>query len=126
MSANPAATPAEASVDFPVPMFPVALTPAAVERIVGICAEERSPFLRVYVQGGGCSGFSYAFTLEEEPQEDDMRWAQPGFELLVDPFSAPLLEGATVDWQENLYGSQFVVQNPKATATCGCGSSFSV
>lgn len=105
--------------------FPLELTESAQDRGYGVCAEEGKPCLRVYVQSGGCSGFSYAFQLEEAAQIDDLSRAYPGFSVLVDAFSAPLLQGATLDWEESLYGSQFVVKNPSATTTCGCGASFS-
>ncbi len=106
--------------------FPVKLTDTARERIVGIVQEERVPNLRVFVQGGGCSGFSYGFMLEERPADDDLVLHETGFDLFVDPFSAPYVEGATLDWEESLQGSQFVIRNPNAVSTCGCGSSFSV
>lgn len=105
--------------------FPVILTDAARERISDIVRQEGAPHLRVFVQGGGCAGFSYGFMLEDGIQDDDLIISEANFNVLVDPFSAPLLEGATVDWEDGLQGSRFVIRNPKAVSTCGCGSSFS-
>jgi iron-sulfur cluster insertion protein len=106
--------------------FPVQLTDAARERLAGVVAEERVPHLRVFVQGGGCAGFSYGFMLEHEAQEDDLVLNEQGFNVFVDPFTAPLLQGATLDWEESIRGSQFVIRNPNAVTTCGCGSSFAL
>ncbi len=82
--------------------------------------------LRVFVTGGGCSGFQYGFSFDEEQDEEDTVIERDGVMLLVDPMSYQYLVGATVDYQEGLQGSQFVVQNPNASSTCGCGSSFSI
>lgn len=106
--------------------FPVQLTDNARERIAAIVREEGATHLRVFVQGGGCAGFSYGFMLEDAIQDDDLILSETNFNVLVDPFSAPLLDGATVDWEDDLAGSRFVIRNPKAVSTCGCGSSFSV
>jgi iron-sulfur cluster insertion protein len=102
--------------------------PSAVEKVRDIIAEENNPDLklRIFVQGGGCSGFSYGFTLDEIANEDDFDLEFNGIHLLVDAMSRQYLEGATVDYVEELYGSQFTIKNPNATTTCGCGSSFSV
>jgi iron-sulfur cluster insertion protein len=102
--------------------------PSAVEKVRDIIAEENNPDLklRIFVQGGGCSGFSYGFTLDEIANEDDFDLEFDGIHLLVDAMSRQYLEGATVDYVEELYGSQFTIKNPNATTTCGCGSSFSV
>jgi len=81
--------------------------------------------LRVFVQGGGCSGFQYGFTFDEEVSEDDTQMAKGGVTLLIDPMSMQYLAGAEIDYQENMEGAQFVIKNPNATSTCGCGSSFS-
>jgi iron-sulfur cluster insertion protein len=107
-------------------IFPLTITDTAFERIKGIVIEEGQSILRAFVQGGGCSGFSYGFVLEDELAEDDLVFDAGAFKLVVDPFSAPLLDGATIDWEDSLEGSRFAIRNPKATATCGCGSSFSV
>ena len=81
--------------------------------------------LRVFVSGGGCSGFQYGFTFEENASEDDTRIEKSGVTLLVDPLSFQYLAGAEIDYQEDLNGAQFVIKNPQAKTTCGCGSSFS-
>ncbi|KAF0202371.1 MAG: iron-sulfur cluster insertion [Gallionellaceae bacterium] len=82
--------------------------------------------LRVFVSGGGCSGFQYGFTFDEVSNEDDTVLDKNGVKLLIDPMSFQYLAGAEIDYQEGLEGSQFVIKNPNATTTCGCGSSFSV
>jgi iron-sulfur cluster insertion protein len=82
--------------------------------------------LRVYVQGGGCSGFQYGFTFDEEVQEGDTAIENGGVTLLVDPMSVQYLMGAEIDYREDLSGAQFIIRNPNASTTCGCGSSFSV
>ena len=82
--------------------------------------------LRVFVTGGGCSGFQYGFTFDEVANEDDTVMNKNGVQLLIDPMSAQYLAGAEIDYTEGLEGSQFVIKNPNATTTCGCGSSFSV
>jgi iron-sulfur cluster insertion protein len=104
------------------------ITDNAVEKIRDILAEENNPKikLRVFVQGGGCSGFSYGFTLDEEMNEDDFVVNRDELEILVDSMSAQYMQGATIEYKEELMGSQFVIQNPNASSTCGCGSSFSV
>ncbi len=106
----------------------VELKPAAVEKVRDLIAEEGNPDLklRIFVQGGGCSGFSYGFTFDESTQEDDFDLEFNGVHLLVDSMSSQYLQGATVDYVEDLTGSQFTIKNPNATTTCGCGSSFSV
>ncbi len=104
------------------------LTNSAILKIADILAEENNPQLklRTYVQGGGCSGFSYGFTLDEEQNEDDFVVKQPGMTMLVDAMSMQYLQGSTVDYVEELSGSNFTIKNPNAQSTCGCGSSFSV
>lgn len=100
------------------------ITADAIDQIKTICAEENVKFVRTFVQGGGCSGFNYGFTLESEKQEDDIQISD---NLLVDMMSAQYLSGATIDYvSDRLKGSQFVINNPNAKTTCGCGSSFSV
>jgi iron-sulfur cluster insertion protein len=83
------------------------------------------PQLRVFVSGGGCSGFQYGFTFDEVVNEDDTAMQKAGVTLLIDPMSYQYLVGAEIDYQEGLEGAQFVIKNPNATTTCGCGSSFS-
>jgi len=106
----------------------IEITEAAAVKIKDILAEENNPNLRLrmFVQGGGCSGFSYGFTLDEEQNEDDFEITKEDVTVLVDSMSYQYLVGATVDYKDDLMGSQFVIQNPNATTTCGCGSSFSV
>ena len=104
------------------------LESGAVEKLRELVAEEGNPELklRVFVQGGGCSGFSYGFTLDEEQNEDDFVIENDNYNLLVDSVSMQYLEGATVDYVESLMGSSFSIKNPNAETTCGCGSSFSI
>ncbi len=99
----------------------------AVKKVKDLIVEEGSPDLklRVFVSGGGCSGFQYGFTFEEAANEDDTQVTKDTVTLLVDPMSLQYLTGAEIDYQDNVQGSQFVIKNPNATTTCGCGSSFS-
>jgi len=107
---------------------PLVFTDGAVHKVKTLIEEEGNPRLglRVFVTGGGCSGFQYGFSFDEERAEDDTVIEREGVSLLVDPMSFQYLEGAVVDYQEGLEGSRFVVNNPNATTTCGCGSSFSI
>ena len=104
------------------------LTENAVAKVKSLVAEEANDALklRVFVTGGGCSGFSYGFTFDEIVAEDDTLVEKDGVTALVDPMSFPYLVGAQVDYQEGLEGARFVVNNPNAETTCGCGASFSV
>ena len=104
------------------------LTEKAAAKVSQLIAEAGNPTLklRVYIQGGGCSGFQYGFSLDEEEKEGDTKVETDGVTLLVDPLSLQYLEGAEVDYIESLQGSQFVIRNPNAATTCGCGSSFSI
>jgi len=107
----------------------ITITDSAVAKIKEILAEEQDPNLKVrmFVQGGGCSGFQYGFTLDDQgAQEDDFVIEKDGVEILVDAMSSQYVQGAEVDWQESVTGSQFAIRNPNAQTTCGCGSSFSV
>lgn len=108
-----------------VPLF---FSDNAVAKVKELVEDEGNPDLRlrVFVTGGGCSGFQYGFSFDDTQEEDDTAVERDGVTLLVDPMSYQYLVGATVDYQEGLQGSQFVVQNPNATSTCGCGSSFSI
>ena len=101
---------------------------AAARKVQELILDEGNPDLklRVYISGGGCSGFQYGFTFDEQRNEDDFVVDNGGVLLLVDPLSFQYLAGAEVDYAENLQGAQFVIRNPNATTTCGCGSSFSV
>ena len=102
-------------------------TSAAAKKVAELIAEEGNPelMLRIYVQGGGCSGFQYGFTFDESVNDGDERVVTDGVTLLIDPMSIQYLMGAEVDYSEGLQGAQFVIRNPNATTTCGCGSSFS-
>ncbi len=102
-------------------------TDAAASKVKNLIEEEKNNALklRVFVSGGGCSGFQYGFTFDENIQEGDTKVEKNGVTLLVDPMSFQYLTGAEIDYKEDLEGSQFVIKNPNATTTCGCGSSFS-
>jgi iron-sulfur cluster assembly accessory protein len=104
------------------------LSASAVEKVRDLVADEENDQLklRVFITGGGCSGFSYGFTFDELIADDDTALESDGVTLLVDPMSLQYLVGSVVDYTEGLEGSRFVVNNPNATATCGCGSSFSI
>ena len=106
----------------------IVLTDAAARKVQELILEERNPELklRVYISGGGCSGFQYGFSFDEERAEDDIAVENDGVTLLVDPLSFQYLMGAEVDYSESLQGAQFVIRNPNASTTCGCGSSFSI
>ncbi len=107
---------------------PLNFTEAAAAKVKGLIEDEQNPNLklRVYITGGGCSGFSYGFTFDEEQAEDDTVVTKDGVTLLVDSMSFQYLVGAKIDYLEDLQGARFVIENPNATTTCGCGSSFSV
>ena len=104
------------------------LTESAIEKIRDILAEENNPDikLRVFVQGGGCAGFSYGFTLDEETNDDDFDQEFGGVHVLIDSMSWQYLQGSTINYKEDLMGANFVIDNPQAVSTCGCGSSFSM
>ena len=106
----------------------VTMNPGAINKIKELLAEENNPNLklRMFVQGGGCSGFQYGFTFDEEQNEDDFDFEFDGVHLLVDSLSSQYLQGAEIDYTESLSGSQFSIKNPNAQTTCGCGSSFSM
>ena len=106
----------------------ITLTPNAILKVKDILTEETNPNtkLRMFVSGGGCSGFQYGFTLDEEVNEDDFEFEFDGVKVLVDSMSNQYLHSAEVDYVETLQGSQFSIKNPQAQTTCGCGSSFSV
>ena len=111
-----------------VNMFDIEITDSANIKITDILAEENNPNmkLRVFVQGGGCSGFQYGFTFEEVKNEDDFDFAYDEVRVVVDAMSLQYLNGASIDYKEDLQGASFVINNPQAASTCGCGSSFSV
>jgi iron-sulfur cluster insertion protein len=107
---------------------PLAFTDAAAAKVRELVAEEGNPNLklRVYISGGGCSGFQYGFTFDEARAEEDLALEKGGATLVVDPLSLQYLMGAEIDYAESLAGAQFVIRNPNAKTTCGCGSSFTV
>jgi iron-sulfur cluster insertion protein len=106
---------------------PLVFTSAAAAKVADLIKDEGNPglMLRVYIQGGGCSGFQYGFTFDEKVQDGDTEVTTDGVRLLIDPMSMQYLTGAEIDYSEGLQGAQFVIRNPNATTTCGCGSSFS-
>jgi iron-sulfur cluster insertion protein len=105
---------------------PLIFTPAAAAKVRQLILEEANPALklRVYITGGGCSGFQYGFTFDEKLDEGDVAVTRDDVTLVVDPLSFQYLEGAEVDYSESLQGARFVIRNPNAATTCGCGSSF--
>ncbi|MCO5397258.1 iron-sulfur cluster insertion protein ErpA [Ralstonia sp. 25C] len=107
---------------------PLVFTDSAADKVKQLIEEEGNPALklRVFVQGGGCSGFQYGFTFDEETNEDDTTMTKNGVSLLIDSMSYQYLVGAEIDYKEDINGAQFVIKNPNASTTCGCGSSFSV
>lgn len=107
---------------------PIRFTDSAAAKVSELIAEEGNDelMLRVYVQGGGCSGFQYGFTFDEAANEDDTQVEKNGVKVLIDSMSIQYLTGAEIDYREDASGSQFVIRNPNATTTCGCGSSFTV
>jgi iron-sulfur cluster insertion protein len=111
--------------DMPPP--PLLFTDSAAEKVKQLVDEEGNPDLklRVFVQGGGCSGFQYGLTFDEVVNEDDTQMNKNGVTLLIDAMSLQYLAGGEIDYKEDLQGAQFVIKNPNAQTTCGCGSSFS-
>ena len=115
------------NVAMPEMPSPLLFSDAAAMKVKELISEENNPALklRVFVSGGGCSGFQYGFTFDENVTEDDTRVEKEGVTLLIDPLSFQYLAGAEIDYQDGLEGAQFVIKNPNAKTTCGCGSSFS-
>jgi iron-sulfur cluster insertion protein len=115
----------ELTIDSPGPTL--IFTQSAAAKVAELIAEEGNPNLklRVFVQGGGCSGFQYGFTFDENPEDGDTHVRNGGVTLLVDPMSIQYLAGAEIDYKDDLEGARFVIRNPNAKTTCGCGSSFS-
>ena len=109
-------------------MEQVTISESAIAKIADLLAEENNPNLklRTFVQGGGCSGFQYGFTFDEEQNEDDFVIERPNLKVLIDAMSMQYMLGAVIDFKEDLQGSSFVINNPNAQSTCGCGSSFSI
>ena len=114
------------AIQAPMPPAPLVFTNAAAGKVGELIREEANPALklRVYVQGGGCSGFQYGFTFDENIEEGDLTVENQGVTLVIDPMSVQYLMGAEIDYREGLDGAQFVIRNPNAKTTCGCGSSF--
>lgn len=108
-------------------MPPLAVTESAAKRLAFILSREKpGAMMRVAVEGGGCSGFQYRYSIETEVKPDDLSIEREGITVLVDPVSAPYLEGSELDFVTEMLGQSFQIRNPKATASCGCGTSFSV
>lgn len=118
--------PAEVSTQ--APELPIQFSDAAAIKVKQLVEEEENPELklRVYVTGGGCSGFQYGFTFDEDTNPGDMQIEKQGVTMVIDPMSLQYLVGGTVDYTEGLEGSRFFVDNPNASTTCGCGASFSI
>ena len=124
----------EAALNLASPTLPgvmpaqLEFTPSAAAKVAELIVEEGNPALklRLYVTGGGCSGFSYGFAFDDQMAEDDTQIVTEGVSLVVDAMSLQYVLGARVDFEDGLEGSRFVIQNPNAQSTCGCGSSFSV
>ncbi len=111
----------------PAPPPPVVFTDAAATKVGELIEEEQNSELklRVFISGGGCSGFQYGFTFDENIEDGDSEVVNQGVTLVIDPMSVQYLMGAEIDYKEDLQGAQFIIRNPNATSTCGCGSSFS-
>ncbi len=110
------------------PPSSVVFTDAAAHKVSELIAEEDNPnlMLRVFISGGGCSGFQYGFTFDEDIEQGDSQVENQGVTLLIDPMSVQYLMGAEIDYKEDLQGAQFIIRNPNAQTTCGCGQSFTV
>ena len=110
----------------PAPPPPVVFTDAAASKVGELIEEEQNPELklRVFISGGGCSGFQYGFTFDENIEDGDSQVENQGVTLVIDPMSVQYLMGAEIDYKEDLQGAQFIIRNPNATTTCGCGQSF--
>lgn len=120
---------ADKTAPFDEPAVPeVVLTSAAASKVRELLSEEDNPALklRVFVSGGGCSGFKYGFAFDEKVEDGDLQVHGAGVTLLVDPMSLQYLSGAEIDYRDDADGAQFVIRNPNATTTCGCGNSFSM
>ncbi len=106
----------------------ITISDSAKAKIKDLLMEENNPnlALRTFVQGGGCSGFSYGFTFDEQQNEDDFEFPLDEYKVLIDAMSMQYLQGAEIDYKDELMGSNFTIKNPNAVTTCGCGSSFGV
>jgi iron-sulfur cluster insertion protein len=111
-----------------LPPINIIFTDAAAHKVSNLISEEDNPNLklRVFISGGGCSGFQYGFTFDENIENGDSQIENQGVTLLIDPMSIQYLMGAEIDYKEDLQGAQFIIRNPNAQTTCGCGSSFTV
>ena len=129
MSETPAIAPiADAAAQADAVAGVIVFTDNAARKVKELMDEEGNPDLklRVFISGGGCSGFQYGFTFDDEQAQDDTALQKMGVTVVIDPMSLQYLSGAEIDYKEGLQGSQFVIRNPNVTSTCGCGSSFSV
>ncbi|WP_420837015.1 iron-sulfur cluster insertion protein ErpA [Candidatus Pandoraea novymonadis] len=118
----------DVSIEATVGEIPIVFTDSAAHSVKHLIEEEGNPELklRVFIQGGGCSGFQYGFTFDEDINEDDTVVDKNGVSLVIDAMSYQYLVGAEIDYKEDINGAQFIIKNPNASTTCGCGSSFSV
>ena len=126
--ATSTAPPAPREFSLPEGAEPIRISEAVIGKVAELLAEEGDPSLqlRIFVTGGGCSGFQYGFAFDDEVKEDDVRVERGAIKVVVDAMSLQYLMGAEIDYREDLEGAQFVIRNPNATTTCGCGSSFSM
>ncbi|HMN79988.1 MAG TPA: iron-sulfur cluster insertion protein ErpA [Burkholderiaceae bacterium] len=126
-SSAPRTVPIGAEV-LPVNGDPIRISDSVVEKVAAMLADEGDPALalRIFVTGGGCSGFQYGFAFDDAAKDDDLRIAHGPITVLIDAMSLQYLNGAEIDYEDNLEGARFVIRNPNAASTCGCGSSFSV
>ena len=117
----------DSSTTAPTAPVPVVFTDAAAQKVGELIKEEQHPDLklRVFISGGGCSGFQYGFTFDDNIEAGDSEVVNQGVTLVIDPMSVQYLMGAEIDYKEDLQGAQFIIRNPNATTTCGCGQSFS-
>jgi len=127
-SCAPSATLAPREFSLPEGAEPITISATVVDKVAELLAEEgdASLQLRIFVTGGGCSGFQYGFAFDDERKEDDLRITRGPVHVVVDAMSLQYLMGAEIDYEDNLEGARFVIRNPNAASTCGCGSSFSV
>lgn len=127
-SCSTSAPPAPRGFTLPEGSDPITVSEAVVDKVAELLAEEGDPSLqlRIFVTGGGCSGFQYGFAFDDERKDDDLRITRGPVNLVVDAMSLQYLMGAEIDYEDKLDGARFVIRNPNAASTCGCGSSFSV
>jgi iron-sulfur cluster insertion protein len=125
---TPTLTPPAEPLRWPAGTDPMVISDSVVSKVAEFIAEEGDPGLqlRIFVTGGGCSGFQYGFAFDDERKADDVRVEKGPVTVVVDPMSLQYLMGAEIDYEDKLEGARFVIRNPNAATTCGCGSSFSV